>query len=315
MNPSHSSESGPAGCVVIAGGTGFIGASLARHLTDLGYEVVLVSRNAPKKDSTWEYAQWDGRTVGEWAKHLESAAAVVNLAGRTVDCIKTPDHCDEILRSRVEATLTIGKALKNIAKPPPVWVQMATAHIYGDPPEVVCDEGSTFGFGLAPIVGKAWEAAFAEAAPPKMRQVVLRTSFVLGTNGGAFPKMRMLARFGLGGRLGHGRQGISWIHVDDISRLIASAIANDAMKGVYNATVPNPVSNDEFMRTLRRAIRMPIGLPVAEWMVRFGANYFMRTDPELVLYGRYCVSRRLKQERFEFKFPDLFSAIKNLCSD
>ena len=92
-------------------------------------------------------------------------------------------------------------------------------------------------------------------------------------------------------------------------------IANDAMKGVYNATVPNPVSNDEFMRTLRRAIRMPIGLPVAEWMVRFGANYFMRTDPELVLYGRYCVSRRLKQERFEFKFPDLFSAIKNLCSD
>ena len=172
----------PTGRVVISGGTGFIGTNLARHLADLGFEIVLVSRNAPKKDSPWKHAQWDGRTVDEWAKHLEGAAAVVNLAGRTVDCIKTPDHCDEILRSRVEATLTIGKALQDIANPPPVWVQMATAHIYGDPPEAVCDEDSPFGFGLAPIVGKAWEAAFAEAAPSKMRQVILRTSFVLVAN-------------------------------------------------------------------------------------------------------------------------------------
>ena len=306
-------EPTPAGRVVIAGGTGFIGTNLARHLADLGCEVVLISRNAPKQEGPWKHAQWDGRTVGEWAKHLEGAAAVVNLAGRTVDCIKTPDHCDEILRSRVEATLTIGKALRDIAKPPPVWVQMATAHIYGDPPEAVCDEDSPFGFGLAPIVGKAWEAAFAEAAPSKMRQVILRTSFVLGANGGAFPKMRMLARCGLGGRVGHGRQGISWIHIDDMSRLITRAIADDSMKGAYIATAPNPVSYDEFMRTLRRSVGMPIGLPAAEWMVRFGAHYLMRTDPELVLYGRYCVSRRLEDEGFQFEFPEIQEAIGELC--
>jgi len=303
----------PAGRVVIAGGTGFIGTNLARHLADLGCEVVLISRNAPKQEGPWKHAQWDGRTVGEWAKHLEGAAAVVNLAGRTVDCIKTPDHCDEILRSRVEATLTIGKALRDIAKPPPVWVQMATAHIYGDPPDVVCDEDSPFGFGLAPIVGKAWEAAFAAAAPSKMRQVILRTSFVLGANGGAFPKMRMLARCGLGGRVGHGRQGISWIHIDDMSRLITRAIADDSMEGAYIATAPNPVSYDEFMRTLRRSVGMPIGLPAAEWMVRFGAHYLMRTDPELVLYGRYCVSRRLEDEGFQFEFPKIQEAIRGLC--
>ncbi len=303
----------PAGRVVIAGGTGFIGTNLARHLADLGCEVVLLSRNAPKQEGPWKHAQWDGRTVGEWAKHLEGAVAVVNLAGRTVDCIKTPDHCDEILRSRVEATLTIGKALRDIAKPPPVWVQMATAHIYGDPPEAVCDEDSPFGFGLAPIVGKAWEAAFAEAAPSKMRQVILRTSFVLGANGGAFPKMRMLARCGLGGRVGHGRQGISWIHIDDMSRLITRAIADDSMKGAYIATAPNPVSYDEFMRTLRRSVGMSIGLPAAEWMVRFGARYLLRTDPELVLYGRYCVSRRLEDEGFQFEFPKIQEAIRRLC--
>ena len=125
--------------------------------------------------------------------------------------------------------------------------------------------------------------------------------------------MRMLARCGLGGRVGHGRQGISWIHIDDMSRLIARAIIDDAMKGAYIATAPNPVSYDEFMRTLRRAIRMPIGLPAAEWMVRFGAHYLMRTDPELVLYGRYCVSRRLKNEGFEFEFPEIQKAISELC--
>ena len=245
------SEPIPIGRVVIAGGTGFIGTNLARHLADLGCEVALVSRNGPNVESPWKHAKWDGRTVGDWAKHLDGAAAVVNLAGRTVDCIKTPDHCDEILRSRVEATLTIGKALRDIAKPPPVWVQMATAHIYGDPPEAVCDEDSPFGFGLAPIVGKAWEAAFAEAAPSKMRQVILRTSFVLGANGGAFPKMRMLARCGLGGRVGHGRQGISWIHIEDMSRLLTRAIADDSMKGANIATAPNPVSYDEFNSSLK----------------------------------------------------------------
>jgi len=306
-------EPTPIGRVVIAGGTGFIGTNLARHLADLGCEVVLISRNAHKQEGPWKHAQWDGRTVDEWAKHLEGAAAVVNLAGRTVDCIKTPDHCDEILRSRVEATLVLGKALRDIANPPPVWVQMATAHIYGDPPEAVCEEDSPFGFGLAPIVGKAWEAAFAEAAPSKMRHVILRTSFVLGANGGAFPKMRMLVRCGLGGRVGHGRQGISWIHIEDMSRLLTRVIADDSMKGAYIATAPNPVSYDEFMRTLRRSVGMPIGLPAAEWMVRFGAHYLMRTDPELVLYGRYCVSRRLEDEGFQFEFPKIQEAIRGLC--
>ena len=303
----------PTGPVVIAGGTGFIGTNLAGHLADLDCEVVLPSRHVPEARGPWEHAVWDGRMLGDWAKHLEGATAVVNPAGRTVDCIKTPDHCDEILRSRVEASLAIGKALRDVKKPPPVWVQITTAHIYGDPPDLVCDEDSAFGYGLAPIVGKAWEEAYAKAVLPSMRQVILRTSFVLGKNSGAFPKLKMLARLGLGGRVSHGRQGISWIHIDDMSRLIARAIADDAMKGAYNATAPNPVSNDEFMRNLRRAIRMPIGLPAMEWMVRFGAHYLMRTDPELVLYGRYCVSLRLKEENYEFSFPDIKSAMENLC--
>ena len=304
----------PEGKIVITGGTGFIGVSLAQHLAGLGCEVILVARHQPGVAGPWEHAVWDGRTLGGWTRHLEGAHAVVNLAGRTVDCIKTPDHCDEILRSRVDSTLVLGKAVERLRTPPRVWVQMSTAHIYGDPPEALCDEDSSFGLGLAPTVGRAWERAFDEVAPRQIRRVILRTSFVLGAKGGAFPKMRMLARLGLGGRVGSGNQGISWIHVEDMSRLICYAITESSMNGVYVATAPNPVSQREFMRQLRRTIRMPFGLPAAEWMIRFGAYWILRTDPELVLYGRYCASKRLKEEGYEFQFPALTDALEDLCS-
>ncbi len=171
--------------VVIAGGSGFLGVSLAHYLVGQGTQVVLLSRRPPRCDGPWKHVMWDGRTLGEWKRELDGAAGLVNLAGRTVDCIKTPDHQDEILRSRVEATRVLGEAVRTIDSPPPVWVQMSTAHIYGDPPETWCDEDSAFGYGLAPFVARAWEEAFTAAALPSQRQVVMRTSFVLGRDRGA----------------------------------------------------------------------------------------------------------------------------------
>ena len=302
----------PKGRVVIAGGTGFLGQNLARHLVDLGWDVVVMSRHTRKDEARWRHATWDARTVGNWVHDLDGATALVNLAGRTVDCVKTPDHCDEILRSRVESTEVLGRALESVQTLPRVWVQMSTAHIYGDPPELVCDEDSPFGYGLAPFVGREWEQAFAGAVPASMRQVVLRTSFVLGKNGGALSRLSKLVRRGLGGTVGHGRQGISWIHEQDMDRLFARAISDDSMRGTYIATAPKPVSNAEFMREMRNALRVPIGLPAASWMVRLAAPLMLRSDPDLALYGRYCVSRRLQEEGFEFLFPDVGSALQNL---
>ena len=271
-----------------------------------------MSRHQSVDDPRWLHAQWDARTLGDWVRHLDGAAALVNLTGRTVDCVKTPDHCDEILRSRVESTEVLGRALRKVKALPRAWVQMATAHRYGDPPEVVCDEDAAFGYGLAPSVGQAWEEAFARAVPSQMRQIILRTSFVLGRTGGALPRLAKLVRWGLGGKAGHGRQGISWIHEEDMNRLFARAIADDGVNGAYLATAPNPVSNAEFMRELRRVLRAPFGLPAKRWMVRLGAPVMLRTDPDLALYGRFCVSRRLREEGFEFKFPDLAAALGDL---
>jgi uncharacterized protein (TIGR01777 family) len=313
--------------IVIAGGSGFLGVSLALHLASSGRSVVIFSRTTPRTDGPWRHVAWDARpivsstTAGsrsrvEWYRELNGAAALVNLVGRSVDCIKTPDHQDEILRSRVEATRALGQAMRAIDSPPPVWVQMSTAHIYGDPPTLVCTEDSPFGSGFAPFVGRAWEEAFHENALPNQRKVILRPSFVIGrdrgTGGGALARLRTLVRLGLGGRVGAGVQGMSWIHELDMNRLFERAMVDASMHGPYIATAPNPVSQLEFMRELRKAMRVPIGLPAFPWMVRLGAPLLLRTDPELALYGRYLVSSRLHNEGFEFRFPYLSEALKDL---
>jgi uncharacterized protein (TIGR01777 family) len=306
----------PSGTIVIAGGSGFLGVSLAHALVATGRSVVILSRSAPKISGPWKHTRWDGRSLGPWATELDGAAALVNLAGRSVDCVKTPDHQDEILRSRIEATRVLGLACRQVASPPPVWVQMSTAHIYGDPPTAICDEDSPHGYGLAPFVGRAWEEAFRENVLSSQRGVILRTSFVLGRDrgagGGAFSRLKTLVRFGLGGRVGSGAQGMSWIHEADMNRLFLRAIDDESMQGVYIASSPNPVSQVEFMRALRKAVGMPIGLPAFEWMVRIGAPLLMRTDPELALYGRYVVSKRLAAEGFRFSLANLTDAFTDL---
>jgi hypothetical protein len=307
------------GSVVVAGGSGFLGLSLAEHLTGAGWPVVILSRRPPPRNGDWRHVTWDGRNIGEWSQCLEGARGLVNLVGRSVDCVKTPEHQDEILRSRVETTRLLGRAVRGAVAPPSVWVQMSTAHIYGDPPDLTCTEDSPFGYGLAPFVGKAWESEFQQAVLPGQRGVVLRTSFVIGRDrgagGGALARLLTLVRLGLGGRVGSGTQGISWIHEADMNRLFELALTDERMTGPYIASSPNPVSQQEFMKTLRKVVGMPIGLPAFSWMVRIGAPLILRTDPELALYGRRVVSQRLQQEGFKFYFPDLDAALRDLIQN
>ena len=304
------------GSIVIAGGNGFLGSSLARYLSDAGRSVVLLSRRKPPNGGPGQYVAWDGRSIGDWCHVLNKADGLVNLVGRSVDCIKTPDHRDEILRSRVDSVNVLGAAMRAIESPPPVWVQMSTAHIYGDPPEVECTEDSSFGYGLAPDVGRAWEDAFRFNVLPSQRGVILRPSFVIGRNrgsgGGAIARLRTLVRFGLGGTVGSGNQGMSWLHETDMNRMFERALTNKSMSGAYIASAPHPVCQRVFMKEMRNAMRMPIGVPAFEWMVRIGAPLLMRTDPELALYGRYVVSKRLQEENFTFCFPDLRGALADV---
>lgn len=255
--------------IVIAGGSGFLGTSLASSLVDSGARVVVLTRRVAES-ARWESATWDGRTTGDWVELLDGAVGLVNLTGRTVDCIKTPDQT------------------------------------------------SSLGYGLAPIVGRAWEEAFFQSALPEQRQVVLRTGFVLGRDRGAgqgaLGRLRTVTRLGLGGRIGSGRQGMSWIHESDVNRLFQRALTDTSMRGVYNVASPHPVSQQEFMRELRRVMGMPIGLPAPELMIRLGAKWVLRTDPELALYGRFVLPQRLLDEGYEFRFPQLAPALRDLLA-
>lgn len=298
--------------IVIAGGTGFVGQSLARHLKSRGVDITILTRTPRENDELARYIQWDGHSPGAWVSELEGADGLINLVGRSVDCIKTPAHCDEILRSRVDSVHVLGQALHACKNPPPVWVQMGTAHIYGDPPIKRCDESSAFGIGLAPTIGRAWENAFKLSRPESIRGVLLRTSFVLGHDGGALERLKFLVRLRLGGTVGNGKQGMSWIHERDMNRIFEHALTDNTMSGAYIASSPNPVSNKEFMKTLRESERTSIGLPAPAWLVRIGAPLVMRTDADLALYGRYVLPIRLEFEGFIFELPTLGLALEEL---
>lgn len=299
------------GRIVLAGGSGFIGSALVPRLVQAGYVTVL-TRGAPREDGRVRYVQWDARTIGPWATELDGAAGIVNLVGRSVDCRKTAANRKVILESRVDSVRALGAACRQVGRPPRVWVQSGTAHIHGDPPEdALITDDSPLGTGLAPDVAQAWEAALHDAAPPNCRTVILRISFVLGRNGGALRTLSRLAKWFLGGRAGSGRQWISWIHEADLIAIILRALSDTNMRGSYLTTAPEPVTNAQFMRELRRSLRRPWSPPVPAPIVRLGA-WMMRTDPELALLGRRCVPERLQKEGVTFEFPSLCEALNDL---
>ncbi len=294
-----------------------MGQNLSNHLVQADYHIIILSRSKPANydhpNITWH--QWDNKTLGPWSSSLNNAAAIINLVGRTVDCRKTPQQRKEIFESRVNSVNLIGRSIRELDSPPPVWIQAGTAHIFGDPiPEdTVVTDNSPIGEGFAPEVGTAWETALHENLLPNQRHVNLRTSFVLGTTGGALKRMVTLTRLGLGGRLGSGKQYISWIHEADMTRLIVDAIRNPLYHGNYLVTAPNPVTNAEFMHTLRKTCHRPWSPPVPSLAVKFGARFIMNTDPELALLGRRCIPTRLQTETpFQFHYLKLQSALENL---
>ena len=297
--------------IVIAGGAGFLGQALAQLLVKEGREVVILSRRPAPDRGPIRTVVWDGKTVGEWAEELDGAEAVVNFTGRSVACIYTPENKREIISSRVDSVRAIAEACKRFDEPPPVIVQAASLAIYGDPGDRICDESAPHGTGFSVDVCEAWEGAFF-ADPAGPRRVALRIGFVLGRDGGALEQLAKLARWYVGGAAGNGRQYISWVHIEDFCRMVSWAIANPAAQGAYNATGPNPATNAEFMRLLRRTLERPWSPPTPACAVKLGARFIMKADPSLALTGRRCVPKRFLDEGFYIEHKDLAVALWQL---
>jgi uncharacterized protein (TIGR01777 family) len=294
--------------VVLAGGTGVLGRRIANDLRPRGHEIVVLTRRPPN-DAIDRHLAWDGRTVGSWASEL-SGATVINLAGLLVDRRATAKNVDLLVRSRVEPTRALAAAAQ-LDVPPATWIQMSTLAIYGDRGDEILDESAPPADGPPQMAGvaRAWEQAASGAATE--RQVVLRTGIVLDRDTPAMNRLGGLVRFGLGGRVGNGRQWVSWLHIDDFLAAVRFALDDPSMSGIVHVTSPNPIRNAELMATLRRVLHRPWSPPTPAPLVRFGA-VFLRSDPALALFGRRCVPAQLVNRGFEFDFPLLPPALRDL---
>jgi uncharacterized protein len=304
--------------IVLPGGSGFLGRVLAPHLHRAGYEVVILSRAPGGGIGGIREVGWDGESVGAWAKELEGATAVINLAGRSVNCRYTVHNRRLMMDSRVDSTRVIGEAIARCQSPPPVWLNSSTATIYKHSLDRAMDE-ATGEVGATPEakdafsieVATAWERTFNEAQVPRTRKVALRTAMVLSKTGSVFPVLLRLVRFGLGGAMGSGRQYVSWIHETDFCRAIEWIIAKENFAGPVNVAAPKPLPNREMMRMLRKTLGMPFGLPATAWMLEVGA-FLLRTETELIIKSRHVVPGRLLASGFEFQFPEFRGAVEEL---
>ena len=309
--------------IVIPGGSGHVGTILARAFQRDGHDVVVLSRLP--RTLAWRVAAWDGETIGDWVHEIDGADVVVNLAGRSVNCRYNEANRRAILDSRLRSTRIVGEAIARSRRPPRVWLQASTATIYSHRYDAPNEERtgilggheprapSTWRFSID--VARAWEAALDAAEVGDTRKVALRSAMVMSPEpGGIFDTLYRLVRLGLGGRAGDGRQFVSWIHCADFVSALRWLIEHDEIAGAVNVAAPGPLPHAEFMRMLRAAAGVPVGLPATNWMLELGA-VVLRTETELVLKSRRVVPGRLLEGGFGFRYPSWPTAAADLCTE
>ncbi|MFS0560831.1 TIGR01777 family oxidoreductase [Terribacillus sp. 179-K 1B1 HS] len=289
--------------VIIAGGTGFVGEYFTKRFTESGYEVRIISRQ--KQHISWH----DNAAVNE---ALEEADLLINLAGKSVNCRYNESNRQEIMNSRVATTKILGEAIQSCKNPPKLWINSSTATIYRHAEDRPMTEAEgEIGAGFSVDVATKWEDTFFSFKLPETRQIALRIAIVLGKDGGVMTPYRNLVKFGLGGVQGTGEQMFSWIHMEDLFQITFFLIERKELRGVFNCSAPNPVTNRELMQILRSEMKAPFGLPAPKWMLEMGA-IFIRTETELVLKSRWVIPDRLEREGYMFRYKTLDHTLQDI---
>ena len=308
--------------LIIPGGSGFLGRTLVKWFGPQGYEVVILSRSEQEIPGA-RVVVWDAKTAGDWCAELEGAAAVINMAGRSVNCRYNTKNRALMLSSRIDSTLVLGEAIAGCEDPPGVWMNSSTAtiyrHRYDAPNDEACglyghEKEAKDKFSLQ--VANSWEDAFNRAYGEndlrRTRGILLRSAMIFGAEpGGVYEALRKLVRLRLGGKMGHGRQFVSWQHEDDFCRAIEFLMERKESEGIYNLCAPNPLTNREMMAAMRRQLGVRLGLPAFKWMLEIGA-IFMRTETELIVKSRRVIPTRLLEEGFSFEYEHLDSALADI---
>ncbi len=309
--------------IILPGGNGQVGRVLVRALAGDGHDCVVLSRRPGAGVPGARVVGWDGRTLGPWTAELERTDAVINLAGRSVDCRYHERNLTEMMRSRVDSTRAIGAAIAAANNPPKVWLQAATATIYAHRFDAPNDEETGVIGGHEPGVpalwaksidiALAWEAEINAANTPRTRKVILRSAMTMSPDrGGVFHVLARHCRLGLGW-FGDGRQYVSWIHEHDFVAAVRFLTAREDLAGAFNLAAPEPLPFRDFIAGLRAALGTRLSVPVPVWALEIGA-VFLRTESELVLKSRRVVPTRLLQSGFTFRYPQWPAAAAELTA-
>lgn len=292
--------------IVIIGANGFLGRVLSRYFLQKNWSVIGIARKPEGVVEGVDFVEWDGQTLGVWAESLEWIDVVVNLAGRSVNCRYCDKNKRAILESRVNTTRLIATAIEQCKNPPKVWMNSSTATIYRHAEDKAqTDETGEIGTGFSVSIAKAWEKAFFEKEIAGVRKVAIRSAIVMGNDPDTvWTVLQKLAKRGLGGTMGSGKQMVSWISDLDFARAIDWIAENEEATGTYNVSAPNPLTNKELMQCVRASVGRKCGLPATKWMLEIGA-LLMRTETELILKSRWVLPTRLQKEGFVFEDPDL----------
>jgi len=295
--------------MVLFGGSGYLGRYLTSFFGERGWDVVVVSRSRP--DFAARFVAWDG----EWAREIEGADAVINLAGKSVNCRYNEENKRAIRESRTKTTALVARAIAEAKNPPPVWLNASSATFYRHALDRPMDEETgEKGAGFSVEVVRAWEEAFFAPDLPRTRRVALRLAMVFGAgSGGVYEAFASLVKMGFGGPMAGGRQYVSWIHVRDFARACLFLIEHPELEGAVNISSPNPRTNAQFLCDLRRSVRIPFALPTAKWQLALGA-FAKGTETELLLKSRRVVPKRLLDAGFSFDFPHWNDAAQEIAS-
>jgi uncharacterized protein len=319
--------------IILPGGTGQLGHLLTRELTRAGHTCIVLTRE-PTRAQAWlartglthaaRAVAWDARTAdGPWAAEFDGADAVINLAGRSVNCRYTERNLAAMHASRVDSTRAVGAAIAAAARPPEVWLQASTATLYAHTYGPAHDEATGVIGGTETAVpaywrrsieiATAWESALFTAPTPRTRRVALRSAMVMSPDrGGVFDAFAHLTRLGMG-RQGHGRQYVSWIHDHDFVSAIKFLLTRNTLAGPVNLSAPEPLPNAEFIAALHTALGRRWAVPAPAWLLELGA-FFRRTDTELLLKSRRVVPARLQAAGFNFRFSTWPTAAHDLAA-
>lgn len=283
--------------IIIAGGSGFLGKELATYFRNKNHEVIILTRNPKSQNEIF----WNAKTLGSWTEVLENSDVLINLTGKSVDCRYTEKNKQEIYNSRIFSTRVLQQAIDALQNPPKVWLNASSATIYiHSETHLNTEENGIIGDDFSMNICKAWEQEFFKVKNESIRKIALRTSIVLGDSGGAFPKMKLITQLGLGGKQGRGNQMMSWIHIEDFCRAIEFLLEKEEISGAVNITSPNPITNIEFMRAIRKKLKIPFGITSPVWLLEV-MSIFLKTETELLLKSRNVYPKKLIDSDFCFK--------------